>query len=220
MTPRTRNLVGCALAISLLATGSGGVASALQDAPQDARPAADPVGDLMRNPQPAPATETPPAGTPAPVAPIIVTPLPEDAPLTPALVPEAEAEAEETAEVETVKAPEAPAKPERRQRRRVAVIQAIDKITAQSMRFEVEVGGRPVRFDQALIFTARACEISGAGEQVDDSVAYVEVTLQPRPGIQAAQPRQIFRGWMFGSAPSVSGLQHPLYDAWVVGCKA
>lgn len=217
MTPRARNLVGCALALGLLATGGGGVASALQDAPQDARPA-DPVGDLMRNPQPAP--ETPPVATPAPVAPIVVTPLPEDAPLTPILVPEAVPETEEVAETETVKAPEEPAKPERRQRRRVAVIQAIDKITAQSMRFEVEVGGRPVRFDQALIFTARACEISGAGEQVDDSVAYVEVTLQPRPGIQAAQPRQIFRGWMFASAPSVSGLQHPLYDAWVVGCKA
>ena len=221
MTPRARKLAGCALAVSLMATSGYGVASALQDAPQDARPATDPVGDLMRNQAPPVATETPPAAAPAPVAPTVVTPLPEDAPLAPILVPETPAEdGEEVAETETVATPEAPAKPERRQRRRVAVIQAIDKITAETMRFEVEVGGRPVRFDKSLIFTARACEISGANEQVDDSVAYVEVTLQPRPGVQNAQARQIFRGWMFASAPSVSGLQHPLYDAWVVGCKA
>ena len=221
MTPRARNLAGCALAVSLMATSGYGVASALQDAPQDARPATDPVGDLMRNKAPPVATETPPAAAPAPVAPIVVTPLPEDAPLAPILVPETPAEdGEEVAETETVSTPEAPAKPERRQRRRVAVIQAIDKITAETMRFEVEVGGRPVRFDKSLIFTARACEVSGANEQVDDSVAYVEVTLQPRPGVQNAQARQIFRGWMFASAPSVSGLQHPLYDAWVVACKA
>jgi len=25
---------------------------------------------------------------------------------------------------------------------------------------------------------------------------------------------------MFASSPAVSGLQHPIYDAWVVGCKA
>lgn len=222
MSPRARNLAGCALAVALMATSGYGVASALQDAPQDARPAADPVGDLMWNQAPATpaATETPPAGTPAPAAPIVVAPLPEDAPLAPVGTPETPAEEDATAEVETVPAVEVEVKPERRQRRRVAVIQAIDKITAESMRFEVEVGGRPVRFDKSLIFTARACEVSGANEQVDDSIAYVEVTLQPRPGVQNAQARQIFRGWMFASAPSVSGLQHPLYDAWVVGCKS
>ena len=34
------------------------------------------------------------------------------------------------------------------------------------------------------------------------------------------EARQIFKGWMFASSPGVSGLQHPIYDAWVVGCKA
>ena len=105
-----------------------------------------------------------------------------------------------------------------RQRRRVAIIEAIDKITAESMRFEVEVGGRPVRFNQALIFTARACEVSAENELVSDAIAYVDVTLQPKAA--GAAPRQIFRGWMFSSSPAISGLQHPIYDAWVVGCKA
>jgi hypothetical protein len=38
--------------------------------------------------------------------------------------------------------------------------------------------------------------------------------------IQVSEPRQIFRGWMFASSPAVNGLQHPIYDAWIVGCKA
>ena len=110
--------------------------------------------------------------------------------------------------------------PSRRQRRRVAIGQAIDKITAESMRFEVEVGGRPVRFQRTLIFSARACEVSASDEQVSDAVAYLEVSLQSRGVIQVSEPRQIFRGWMFASSPAVNGLQHPIYDAWIVGCKA
>ena len=55
---------------------------------------------------------------------------------------------------------------------------------------------------------------------VEDSIAYLEVSIQPRGVLQATGPRQIFRGWMFASAPAVNGLQHPVYDAWVVGCKA
>jgi hypothetical protein len=133
---------------------------------------------------------------------------------------ETEAEEEETGE-DAVEAPTAPAAAlGRRQRRRVAIIEAVDKITAETMRFEVEVGGRPVRFQKTLIFTVRACESSAPDELVEDSIAYLEVSLQPRGVLQAADPRQIFRGWMFASAPAVNGLQHPIYDAWVVGCRA
>ena len=110
--------------------------------------------------------------------------------------------------------------PGRRQRGRIAIVEAVDKVTAETMRFEVEVGGRPVRFQKALIFTARACEVSAPDEVVEDSIAYLEVSIQPRGVLQATGPRQIFRGWMFASAPAVNGLQHPVYDAWVVGCKA
>ena len=88
------------------------------------------------------------------------------------------------------------------------------------MRFEVVVGGRPVRFQRSLIFTARACEVSASDEQVEDAIAYLEVSVQPRGTLQNSDPRQIFRGWMFASSPAASGLQHPTYDAWVVGCRA
>jgi hypothetical protein len=222
---RARILMIGTAAIALAVSG-GVVAGGWQDAPaQEATPAADPVADALRE---APVQEAAPAGDPAPAVPIAITPpTPAVATETAALKEEAAA-AEDTVvdqdnkdgESESDKARRlADETPAPRQRRRVAIIEAIDKITAESMRFEVEVGGRPVRFNQSLIFTARACEVSADSELVSDAIAYLDVTLQPR-GAQAGAPRQIFRGWMFASTPALSGLEHPIYDAWVVGCKA
>jgi len=210
-----------AAAALTLAVGAGGVVAAgLAQAPaQDATPApaADPIGDLMRN---APPVEAAPASTAAPAAPIAITPvgpletLPK---VEVAAVVEDEKADEKVPEAEKVEEPETPLP---RQRRRVAVVEAIDKITAERMRFEVEVGGRPVRFNNALIFSARACEVSATNELVSDAIAYMDISLQPRGTAVQTEPRRLFRGWMFASTPGVSGLQHPIYDAWVVGCKA
>lgn len=214
-----------ATAVALLASGAV-VASALNDVPQDAQPAPrTPTADLNRQPSPTvqPVPQEPaPEAAPAPAAPIAITP---PAPVI-VVVPDTPSdesdvdEAEETEQATVQAATEPPPPPGRRQRRRVAIVEAVDKVTAETMRFEVEVGGRPVRFQKTLIFTARACEVSAPDELVEDSIAYLEVSLQPRGVLRTSEPRQIFRGWMFASAPAVNGLQHPIYDAWVVGCKA
>jgi len=226
MTLRRLLLVGVAAAG--LAVAGAGMTNALMDLPQDAVPVQDPVGDLLRdtnrtplqNPQatpPAPATQAPvpsTAPTGAPGTPVVVvTPEAEIAAVQEDIPPEAEAEAPKPAA-------EPAATPGRRQRRPVAIVQAIDKVTAESMLFEVEVGGRPVRFNKTLIFSARACEVSASDELTEDAIAYLEVGVQPRGVAVPTEARQIFKGWMFASSPGVSGLQHPIYDAWVVGCKA
>lgn len=219
-------IVAGVTALALLASGAV-VASALNDMPQDAQPVQNPTADLNRQPTPPaqPAQPVPqepaPEAEPAPARPVAITPpapviVIAEEPSSEEDEVEKEAETEERVEVPT----EPAAPPGRRQRRRVAIVEAVDKITAETMRFEVEVGGRPVRFQKTLIFTARACEVSAPDELVEDSIAYLEVSLQPRGVLQASEPRQIFRGWMFASAPAVSGLQHPIYDAWVVGCRA
>jgi hypothetical protein len=216
-------LVTVGAASLTLAVAGGVVAGGMQEAPpQDAAPVSDPVAEEIRrqlNQEPAPAADPAPANPVAivPPSPAVETTAVEDE----AAVDEEDAtdEADEESETEDEKAERlTPETPTPRQRRRVAIVEAIDKITAESMRFEVEVGGRPVRFNQSLIFTARACEVAADNELVADSVAYLEVTLQPR-GTVRGEPRQIFRGWMFASTPALSGLQHPIYDAWVVGCK-
>jgi len=213
-------IVAGVTAAAMLAAG-GVLASAINDLPQDAVPVQDPTAALNRQaapptPSAPPPVEPAPEAAPAPSSPVAVTPA-----VPTIVIAEADEKAEEKeAEAAPAKRVEAPAAPARRQRRRVAIVEAIDKITAESMRFEVEVGGRPVRFQRTLIFTARACEVSAPDEQVSDAVAYLEVSLQPRGVIQVNEPRQIFRGWMFASSPAISGLEHPIYDAWIVGCKA
>lgn len=208
-----RILLGGAAVAAVLSAGAV-TASVLQDSPRDARPVQEPAAPASAAP-----AETPPAGAPAPSTPVAVTPPPsviiaEDA----AVAEKAEEEAESEKPV-VEKAIEQPAMPARRQRRKFAVIQAIDKTTAETMKFEVEVGGRPVRFNRNLIFSVRACEVSTPDELTEDAIAYVDVSLQSRGVNQPADPRQLFRGWMFASSPAVSGLQSPNYDAWVVGCK-
>lgn len=227
-----RRVLLIGVAVAGLAVAGAGMTSALMDLPQDAVPAQDPVGDLLRDTNrtplqvpPAPAPQTPPApvqgATPPPTAPtaapgtpvVVVTPEAEIAAVQEEAPPEAEVEAPKPAT-------EPAAVPGLRQRRPVAIIQAIDKVTAETMRFEVEVGGRPVRFNKTLIFSVRACEVSASDELTEDAIAYLEVGVQPRGIAVPTEARQIFKGWMFASSPAVSGLQHPIYDAWVVGCKA
>ena len=226
MKRRGAILAGATVA-AILAAG-GVVASALNDLPQEARPVQDTTADLNRQATP-PADVPPepePEASPAPPAPIAITPQVDPA-LTPAPsekgddeAAESENESEEKAEEIAERRVEAPTEPGRRQRRRVAIVEAVNKITAESMRFAVEVGGRPVMFQRTLIVSARACEVSAPDEQVEDSIAYLEFNIRPRGVLQATEPRQIFRGWMFASSPAVNGLQHPIYDAWVVGCRA
>ena len=212
-------ILGGVTAATLLVSGAG-LAAVINELPQDAVPIEEPTAALnSQTPAQTPPIESAPeaAPAPAPVAPIAVSPVSPATELTES--DQSPGEEEPAVEVPATRA-DAVTAPSRRQRRRVAIVQAIDKITAESMRFEVEVGGRPVRFQRTLIFSARACEVSASDEQVSDAVAYLEVSLQSRGVIQVSEPRQIFRGWMFASSPAVNGLQHPIYDAWIVGCKA
>ncbi|MFW2341270.1 DUF2155 domain-containing protein [Brevundimonas sp.] len=231
---RPARILGLVVAATL-AVGGVGVTAALNDRPQDARPIQDPPTNPAPAQDPAPTntltpTETAPNAQPAPAAPVPVPPTPEEttAALNRArgdealnqIAPPVEEEDEEE-EVEVVEAPTEPeGPPPPRQRRRVAVVQAVDKVTAESIRFEVEVGGRPVAFKRELIFTVRACEVSGEGERDQEAAGYLEISLQPRGVITGAEPRQLFRGWMFASSPGLGVLEHPVYDAWLVDCRA
>lgn len=110
--------------------------------------------------------------------------------------------------------------PVRRTRYDVAVLEALDKVTAETLRFEAAVG-RPVRY-KSLIFTVKACERSAPDEPVEDSIAYLTIDSQPRPepGKPALSPRQAYKGWMFASSPSLHPLEHPVYAAWLITCRA
>ena len=162
-------------------------------------------------PTPAPVPETPEAeeAPPAPVAPPQQQPAPTAAekPVTSATKPKAAAI-------------EKPAEPTRRSRSGAAIIQAIDKVTAETLRFEAPIG-QPIRY-KTLVFTVRACETSAADEASPESAVYMTIDSQPKSltGRAPPPPRQVFRGWMFASSPGLNPLQHPVYDAWLIACRA
>jgi hypothetical protein len=106
-----------------------------------------------------------------------------------------------------------------RQRYTIAILQALDKVTTETMRFEVPVG-QPIRY-KTLIFTVRACETAAADEVAPETAAYVVVDTQPKAQAGRAAPpgRQIYKGWMYASSPGLNPLQHPVYDAWQSACK-
>lgn len=188
--------------LALTGVAAAGLVSA-QPAPQQGSPP-EPL------PTPAPgapvAEEAPPINVPPP-APMVVPPISEKE-VAPAPAPKAQV-------VET------PAEtPVRRARYDIAILQALDKVTAETLRFEAAVG-RPVRYKN-LVFTVRACERSAPDEPIEDSIAYLTVDSQPRPepGKPAPPARQAFRGWMYASSPGLNPLQHPGYDAWLITCRA
>lgn len=96
---------------------------------------------------------------------------------------------------------------------RQGVLQGLDKVTARVSTFNVPLD-RPTRFG-TLEITLRACH-KRPPEEPPESAAFLEIR-ELRLG---EQPRPLFSGWMFASSPALNPLQHPVYDVWVLDCKA
>jgi hypothetical protein len=169
-----------------------------------------------------------PAPSPAPEASAPTAPAPEEAPpaivAAPAPAAPSPVAADEVAPAAAPKAqvsePARTAEPLRRPRYDIAVLQALDKITAETLRFEARVGV-PVRW-KGLVFTVNACERSAPDEPGDDAFVHLAIDSQPRaqPGRPTPASKEAFRGWMFAASPGLNPVQHPIYDAWAITCRA
>ncbi len=95
--------------------------------------------------------------------------------------------------------------------KRVAELQGLDKITARTQRFYAPVG-ESTRFG-TLAITVGDCLVN-VPEAPPESVAYLTI-VDNKPG-QAAE--KLFAGWMFASTPSLSALDHGVYDVRVLSC--
>jgi hypothetical protein len=94
----------------------------------------------------------------------------------------------------------------------IVVLRALDKITGRVSTLEVAVG-RTARFG-ALEIIPWHCDETPP-EQRLESAAFLEV-VELR---QDENPEPRFTGWMLASSPSLSALEHPVYDLWVIDCK-
>jgi hypothetical protein len=209
MTARRAPLIAAVAALSGLTVTSAALAR--QNAPQAQTPPSAPQAPAA--PTPRPITPAPTPGELRPAQPTQISPAVAN-PNPPASPPAAA-----TTSKPAATAPTKPVEPTKRPRYSIAILQALDKVTTETMRFEVPVG-QPVRY-KTLIFTVRACETAASDEIAPETAAYVVVDTQPKAqGGRAAPPgRQVYKGWMYASSPGLNPLQHPVYDAWLIACK-
>jgi hypothetical protein len=91
-------------------------------------------------------------------------------------------------------------------------MRGLDKITGRPTSITAPIG-KPVHF-ATLTITARYC-YSTPPSETPETTAFVQVE-DHRPD----QPgRRVFSGWMYASSPGLNGLEHPLYDVWVISCN-
>jgi len=108
----------------------------------------------------------------------------------------------------------------------LAVVRALDKVTATTKDYNVAVGDT-LRYG-SLEITIRHCE-KKPPEETPETFVFMQV-LEPGKAIKADEepvvdengmeidPTKLFSGWMFASSPALSSLEHPVYDIWVLDC--
>ena len=165
-------------------------------------------------PQEAPPEQAPaPASPPAPAAP------PAPGPSAPAPAPAPPEEAAPPAS-EGLPPSEAPAKPAppKHTLYTAAIIQVLDKVTAENLRFEAPLH-KFIRY-KGLIFLVNTCQTSEDPDQ-PGAAAHLEVDSQPpsAPGRPPNPVKLVFRGWMYADAPGPHPIEHSVYDAWLIACK-
>jgi hypothetical protein len=144
--------------------------------------------------------------------------LPSDAAPPEETAPTAPAPLNQTVEVEPEPAPPAaPPAPQKRPRFTAAVLQAVDKVTAETLRFEAKVG-EPVRY-KGLVLTVHACESTAPQEGYADSLAHLEIQSEPEQISSRAASRVVYRGWMSSGSPGLHPFEHSVYDVWLIACR-
>lgn len=93
----------------------------------------------------------------------------------------------------------------------IVQLQSLDKITARTMVFEMQVG-KTVKFGPIYI-KAQACR---KAEPIDtpESAAFLQIWEET----SGDKSEWVFSGWMFASSPALSSMDHPVYDVWVLDC--
>lgn len=118
-------------------------------------------------------------------------------------------------------------------------LRALNKVTAKFTDVVIDIGAT-AKFG-ALELTPRYCD-KRPPEEFPETTAFVEivdksverkssykrseaVTIEETAAVEGAPEERallegmIFSGWMFKSSPALNGVEHPVYDVWVIDCK-
>lgn len=96
---------------------------------------------------------------------------------------------------------------------RVAVLGLLNKRNNVSEEIKLKPG--EAREIGQVIIRLSACERTAPWELPLETGAFVQVDIRER-GQQ--QHSRVFSGWLFRESPSLSVVEHPVYDVWVKDC--
>ena len=93
----------------------------------------------------------------------------------------------------------------------ILVLEGLDKTTGHVLQLEASMGATII-WGPLQIRPSRC--IKAPPDQLPENAAFLEVWDISQP----SKTRPLFRGWMFSSSPSLSSLEHPIYDIIVLDC--
>lgn len=95
----------------------------------------------------------------------------------------------------------------------IAVFNALEKVTATIETIEIPL-------DETKMFgifeiTPRVCYTRSSTER-PQTTSFVEID---EVSTDQTERNRIFTGWMFAGSPGLHGVEHPVYDIWLIDCK-
>lgn len=97
-------------------------------------------------------------------------------------------------------------------------LRTLDKVTAITQDFDVPVG-ESLTYG-SLRVDVKHCERKPP-EETPETYAFLQIFDRRLDGAgEQAEEAKVFSGWMFGSNPALSSLEHSVYDVWVIACEA
>ncbi len=137
----------------------------------------------------------------------------------------AQIETEETVATEAVpQVPTTVEPPRVYEPKKIAILQTLDKVTARTATVTVTVG-QPQAVGPIFI-DVKTCQKTPQDE-APEAAAFLQVweakplpktKQQKKEDQEAGQSQWVFSGWIFSSSPSLSAMNHPIYDVWLKDC--
>jgi len=93
-----------------------------------------------------------------------------------------------------------------------AVLRWLDKVTGRVSSIRAPVG-RSIEIG-TLVISVETC-FTRPPEETPESAAFLKVWDRAGADVETA----VFSGWMYASSPSLSALDHAVYDVWVLDCE-
>ncbi len=91
-------------------------------------------------------------------------------------------------------------------------LRSLDKITARTLTFDAKVG-TTIKFGEIYI-KIQSCRKPPPIIKTEAS-AFLQIWEMNKT---TKQSHWVYSGWMFASSPALSGMDHPVYDVWVIDC--